>query len=80
LSPNDLLRDFSESPVTAAPGQRERLWSKVLSDTPSGCLARFGVNKKTFAVPHLSRLRHWPYRKWKYSVNEYWPHRTEDLR
>jgi len=46
LSPNDLLRDFSESPVTPAPGQRERLWSKVLSDTRSGCLARFGVNKK----------------------------------
>jgi hypothetical protein len=28
----DRLRDFSESPVTATPGQRERLWSNVLSD------------------------------------------------
>ena len=46
--PKDLLRDFSESPVTVMSrrGQRERLWSKVLSDTTNGCLADSGVNEK----------------------------------
>ena len=41
------MRDFStvasNSLVTG--GQRERLWSKVLSDTPNGRLALFGVNQ-----------------------------------
>jgi hypothetical protein len=51
LSPNDLLRDFSESPVTVCRrGQREHLWSKVLNDTPSGCLADSGVNEKRFCI------------------------------
>ena len=51
LSPNDLQRDFSESPVTVCRrGQREHLWSKVLNDTPSGCLADSGVNEKRFCI------------------------------
>jgi hypothetical protein len=28
----------------------ERLWSKVLSDTPNGRLAQFGVNEKRFCI------------------------------
>jgi len=54
LSSNDLLWDFSESPVTAvSPGQRERLWSKVLSDTPIRLFADSGVNENR---DHRSRL------------------------
>jgi hypothetical protein len=47
LSPTDPLRESLQLPVTAAPGQRERLWSKVSVVTdPIGCFAAFDVNEK----------------------------------
>jgi len=42
LSPDDLLRDFSESP-----GAQGTPWAMVLSDTSNGCLADSGVNEKS---------------------------------
>ena len=50
LSPDDLLREFS-----CRRGHREHLWSKVLSDTTSGCFALFGVNKKR--LPETAKTR-----------------------
>jgi hypothetical protein len=47
LSSNDLLRDFSESPVTAvSPGAEGTPLVKGPDDTKNGCLALFGVNEK----------------------------------
>jgi hypothetical protein len=48
LSLTDPLRDSSESAGNNPNrrGQRKRPWSKVVSDTSSGCLALFCVNKK----------------------------------
>ena len=52
MSPNDLLRNFLRVAGNSLSrrGQREHLWSKVLSDTPNGRLADSGVKEKRFCI------------------------------
>jgi hypothetical protein len=72
LSPTDLLRDFLRVAGNSLSrrGKRERLWSKVLSDTPNGRVADSGVNEKRFCMttPLMRKLLN-PFGRYHFDLN-----------